>query len=195
MERLVTMSAPVVFLGPCTELPYAPSNVRISEITATSVHISWHYDGPPSEAVEFVIQYKPKLAVSQDYSEITGLKTNYYTVQNLSSFTEYEFYVVAVSAIGRGLASTATFVTTGETGTAKTLTRLPLSDHQLAQFCVTPTNSLSLNLLTLPLLADPSFGGPSKYSGSHDPSSTQFVFVDLAPSLFSFSFQFSSLVS
>ena len=98
------------------ELPYAPSNVRISEITATSVHISWHYDGPPSEAVEFVIQYKPKLAPTSDHSEVVGLKTNYYTVQNLNPFTEYEFYVVAVSAIGRGLASTATFVTTGETG-------------------------------------------------------------------------------
>ena len=57
--------------------------MRISEITATSVHISWHYDGPPSEAVEFVIQYKPKLAPAQDYAEIIGLKTNYYTVQNL----------------------------------------------------------------------------------------------------------------
>ena len=99
-----------------TELPYAPSNVRISEITATSVHISWHYDGPPSEAVEFVIQYKPKLAAASDHSEVVGLKTNYYTVQGLNPFTEYEFYVVAVSAIGRGLASTATFVTTGETG-------------------------------------------------------------------------------
>ena len=103
-------------LGVVVELPYAPSNVRISEITATSVHISWHYDGPPSEAVEFVIQYKPKLSTTQDFSEIPGLKTNYYTVQHLNPYTEYEFYVVAVSAIGRGLASTATFVTTGETG-------------------------------------------------------------------------------
>jgi hypothetical protein len=80
------------------------------------VHISWHYDGPPSEAVEFVIQYKPKLAAASEPSEVVGLKTNYYTVQGLNPFTEYEFYVVAVSAIGRGLASTATFVTTGETG-------------------------------------------------------------------------------
>ncbi len=80
------------------------------------MHISWHYDGPPSEAVEFVIQYKPKLAAASEHSEVVGLKTNYYTVQGLNPFTEYEFYVVAVSAIGRGLASTATFVTTGETG-------------------------------------------------------------------------------
>lgn len=100
------------------DLPYAPSNVRISEITATSVHISWHYDGPPSEAVEFVIQYKPKLAPGADYAEVVGLKTNYYTVQSLNPFTEYEFYVIAVSGIGRGLASTAVFVTTGETGNA-----------------------------------------------------------------------------
>lgn len=112
------------------ELPYAPSNVRISEITANSVHISWHYDGPPSEAVEFVIQYKPKLAPASDHLEVVGLKTNYYTVQGLYPFTEYEFYVVAVSAIGRGLASTATFVTTGETepGTApKNVQVRPLS--------------------------------------------------------------------
>lgn len=113
---LLFLLADLAVNGFSLELPYAPSNVRISEITATSVHISWHYDGPPSEAVEFVIQYKPKLAPTSDQSEVVGLKTNYYTVQNLNPFTEYEFYVVAVSAIGRGLASTATFVTTGETG-------------------------------------------------------------------------------
>ena len=95
------------------------------------MHISWHYDGPPSEAVEFVIQYKAKqlAAHSGDYSEIVGLKTNYYTVQHLGPFTEYEFVVLAVSAIGRGLPSTATFVTTGETGNSKTLISPILSTY------------------------------------------------------------------
>ena len=90
--------------------------MRISEIKATSVHISWHYDGPPSEAAEFVIRYKRKLAPAHDYTEIIGLKTNDCTVQGLSSSTEYEFHVVAVNAVSRGLFGTAAFVTTGETG-------------------------------------------------------------------------------
>lgn len=163
--------------------------MRISEITANSVHISWHYDGPPSEAVEFVIQYKPKLA--SDHLEVVGLKTNYYTVQALYPFTEYEFYVVAVSAIGRGLASTATFVTTGETGifilcsfsfdylnsqnsvgVCESTIEINLSTwceslinriSKISRFlCVCVCVCAFTDLLLIDFEADPTYGGPSK---------------------------------
>ena len=95
------------------EPPSAPSNIKISEITNTSVLISWVYDGPNAEEVDFKVSYKPKLANDQDGSEISGLKTNYYTVKNLNPFTEYELNVVAENYGGR-TASTVSFVKTEE---------------------------------------------------------------------------------
>lgn len=99
-------------------LPGPPTNVRVSEITATSVRLTWSYTGA-EELQYYVIQYKPKYA-NQAYSEISGIITMYYTVRNLSPYTEYELFVIAVNNIGRGPPSTPAIVTTGETepGTA-----------------------------------------------------------------------------
>ena len=44
-----------------------------------------------------------------------------YTVRSLSPYTEYDMYVIAVNAIGRGPPSTSIVVTTGETGNVFTL--------------------------------------------------------------------------
>ena len=95
-------------------LPRPPTNVRISDVTPTSVRLSWSYDIGAENIVYFVIQYKPKNA-NQELSEISGITTFFYIVGSLTPYTEYEFYVVAVNAIGRGQASTPAFVTTGET--------------------------------------------------------------------------------
>ncbi|XP_074033779.1 tyrosine-protein phosphatase Lar isoform X2 [Leptinotarsa decemlineata] len=99
-------------------LPGPPTNVKISEITATSVRLTWSYNGP-EELQYYVIQFKPKYA-NQAYSEISGIITMYYSVRNLSPYTEYEMYVIAVNNIGRGPPSAPAAVTTGETepGTA-----------------------------------------------------------------------------
>jgi len=88
--------------------------VRVSEITATSVRLTWSYTGA-EDLQYYVIQYKPKYA-NQAYSEISGIITMYYTVRNLSPYTEYELFVIAVNNIGRGPPSTPAVVTTGETG-------------------------------------------------------------------------------
>lgn len=48
-------------IKPQTALPTAPTDVIISEVTATSVRLEWSYKGP--EDLQFyVIQYKPKHA-------------------------------------------------------------------------------------------------------------------------------------
>ena len=86
----------------------------MSEITATSVRLTWSYNGP-EDLQYYVIQFKPKYA-NQAYSEISGIITMYYTIRSLSPYTEYEMYVIAVNNIGRGPPSAPTFVTTGETG-------------------------------------------------------------------------------
>lgn len=95
-------------------LPGPPTEVRPSEITATTVRLTWTYSGP-EEPQYYVIQYKPKYA-NQAFSEISGVITQYYSVTNLSPYTEYEMYVIAVNNIGRGPPSAPAVITTGETG-------------------------------------------------------------------------------
>ncbi|XP_030241630.1 tyrosine-protein phosphatase Lar isoform X5 [Drosophila navojoa] len=94
-------------------LPTAPTDVQISEVTATSVRLEWSYKGP-EDLQYYVIQYKPKNA-NQAFSEISGIITMYYVVRALSPYTEYEFYVIAVNNIGRGPPSAPATCTTGET--------------------------------------------------------------------------------
>ncbi|XP_051859128.1 tyrosine-protein phosphatase Lar isoform X1 [Drosophila sulfurigaster albostrigata] len=93
-------------------LPTAPTDVRISEVTATSVRLEWSYKGP-EDLQYYVIQYKPKNA-NQAFSEISGIITMFYVVRALSPYTEYEFYVIAVNNIGRGPPSTPATCTTGD---------------------------------------------------------------------------------
>uniref|UniRef100_T1JIN9 protein-tyrosine-phosphatase n=1 Tax=Strigamia maritima TaxID=126957 RepID=T1JIN9_STRMM len=95
-------------------LPRPPTNLRLSEVTATSVRLTWSYDIGAESINYYVVQYKPKLS-NQEFSEISGITTMHYTVSDLSAYTEYEFYVIAVNSIGRGTPSTPAVVTTGET--------------------------------------------------------------------------------
>ncbi|XP_043511829.1 tyrosine-protein phosphatase Lar-like [Frieseomelitta varia] len=94
-------------------LPSAPENVQVSDITATSVKLTWYYKNP-EEVQYYVIQHKPK-HVQQAEAEISGITTMYYHVRSLSPYTEYELTVTAVNAIGRSPASAPVTVTTGET--------------------------------------------------------------------------------
>jgi len=89
--------------------------VRISDVTPTSVRLSWSYPGNPAEVQYYVLQYKPKLA-SWDYKEISGAITTFYDIRGLTPFTDYEFVVLAVNNVGRGDKSRAVVATTGETG-------------------------------------------------------------------------------
>ncbi|XP_067620712.1 tyrosine-protein phosphatase Lar isoform X4 [Eurosta solidaginis] len=93
-------------------LPAAPTDVQISEVTATSVRLEWSYKGP-EDLQYYVIQYKPKNA-NQAFSEISGIITMFYVVRALSPYTEYEFYVIAVNTIGRGPPSKPETCTTGD---------------------------------------------------------------------------------
>ncbi|XP_059098877.1 tyrosine-protein phosphatase Lar-like isoform X3 [Tigriopus californicus] len=95
-------------------LPRPPSKVKISEVTPTSVRLSWSYPGSPTEVQYYVIQYKPKLA-SWDYKEISGAITTFYDIRGLTPYTEYEFVVLAVNNVGRGDKSMPVVTTTGET--------------------------------------------------------------------------------
>lgn len=95
-------------------LPRPPTNVRVSDVTATSVRLAWSYDIGSDMIQYYVVQYKPRSA-TQEYSELSGITTMYYTIRDLSPFTEYEFHVIAVNNIGRGGPSTPAIISTGET--------------------------------------------------------------------------------
>ncbi len=95
-------------------LPRPPIDLEVSEVTPTSVRLSWSYPGRPTEVQYYVIQYKPKLA-SWDYKEISGAITTFYDIRGLTPYTEYEFVVLGVNNVGRGDKSTSVVATTGET--------------------------------------------------------------------------------
>ncbi|XP_077498926.1 tyrosine-protein phosphatase Lar isoform X3 [Amblyomma americanum] len=96
-------------------LPRSPSNLAVSDVTATSVRLSWTYEGSGSDNIRYyVVQYKPRQA-NREYSETSGITTPFHHVRDLSPYTEYEFYVIAVNDLGRGSPSVPVTVTTGET--------------------------------------------------------------------------------
>lgn len=99
-------------------LPRPPTNVRISDISPTTVKLTWSYDFGSENIIYFVIQFKAKNSKTlkqEALSEISGITTYFYVVSGLTPYTEYEFYVIAVNAIGRGPPSTGITATTGET--------------------------------------------------------------------------------
>uniref|UniRef100_L7M5R8 protein-tyrosine-phosphatase n=1 Tax=Rhipicephalus pulchellus TaxID=72859 RepID=L7M5R8_RHIPC len=96
-------------------LPRSPTNLAVSDVTATSVRLSWSYEGSGSDNIRYyVVQYKPRQA-NREYSETSGITMPYHHVRDLSPYTEYEFYVIAVNDLGRGSPSVPVTVTTGET--------------------------------------------------------------------------------
>ena len=84
-------------------------------MTATSVKLIWNSGN--SEPIEsYIIQYKRKYTPGALYEEIADVPSTAFAVSGLDAYTVYEFRVVAVNNIGRGMPSNAVDVTTGELG-------------------------------------------------------------------------------
>ncbi|XP_035710661.1 tyrosine-protein phosphatase Lar isoform X4 [Folsomia candida] len=115
-------------------LPKPPSKVRISDVTASSVRLTWSYESNEQEDVTYyVIQYKPKFS-NQDYAEISGVLNQDHMITSLNPYTEYEFNVVAFNKVGRGEASPPIDATTGETrpkSAPRDVNARPLSSSQM----------------------------------------------------------------
>jgi receptor-type tyrosine-protein phosphatase F len=95
-------------------LPGPPVDVTISDVTATSIRLSWSH--PERDDIRYYnIEYRTR---GSEYSleTINGIHTLYYTVRGLSPYTEYEFLVTANNDVGRGPPSSPATITTGETG-------------------------------------------------------------------------------
>ncbi len=88
----------------------------MSDVSPSTVSLSWN-SGNIDPVSFYVIQYRQKFsAPGIDFMEIEDILTTEYTVLGLSAHTTYEFRVIAVNSIGRGLPSSPTDVTTGELG-------------------------------------------------------------------------------
>ena len=108
----------VLFVHP-TALPTPPSRLTISEVTATSVKLSWQPSSTHAgaeQAESYIIQYKRKYGTGTTYDEISDITGSEYIVHGLSAYTVYEFHVVAVNNIGRSNPTPPVDVTTGELG-------------------------------------------------------------------------------
>ena len=95
-------------------LPSLPRNIRISDVTDTSVTLSWD-SGDIGFIVRYVIRYKAK-DESHDYEQIVSGDHTEYTVQGLRPHTLYEFRVQAANYFSVG-APIEVEVTTAERGT------------------------------------------------------------------------------
>ncbi|KAK7884142.1 hypothetical protein WMY93_027265, partial [Mugilogobius chulae] len=82
-------------------LPQAPTGLTVTETTATSVTLSWD-SGNPDPVLYYVIQYQARGSV-QGFQEVDGVASTRYSIGGLSPFSEYDFQVLAVNNVGRGL--------------------------------------------------------------------------------------------
>lgn len=122
-------------------LPRPPTTVRISDVSPTSVKLTWTYDIGSENIIYYVIQYKAKNS-KQDYTEISGITTYFHVLGGLTPYTEYEFLVIAVNAIGRGPPSPALFATTGETVDDATSRKLGSAPRNVQARPLSSTNIL-----------------------------------------------------
>ncbi|XP_019386828.1 PREDICTED: receptor-type tyrosine-protein phosphatase F isoform X7 [Crocodylus porosus] len=93
-------------------LPKPPSDLLVTETTATSVTLTWD-SGNLEPILFYVIQYKPR-SWEGPFQEVDGVATTRYSIGGLSPFSEYEFRVLAVNNIGRGPPSELVEARTGE---------------------------------------------------------------------------------
>lgn len=97
-------------------LPKPPTSVLISDVSPSTVRLSWN-SGNIDPIGSYVVQYRQKFSgPGIDFTEIENIPATEHTIRGLSAHASYEFRVIAVNSIGRGLPSTPTDVTTGELG-------------------------------------------------------------------------------
>ncbi|XP_060723840.1 protein tyrosine phosphatase receptor type Fa isoform X7 [Tachysurus vachellii] len=94
-------------------LPRPPISLMVTETTATSVTLTWD-SGNPEPVSYYVIQYRAKHSDNGGFQEVDGVASTRYSIGGLSPFSPYEFRVMAVNNVGRGLPSTSVETRTGE---------------------------------------------------------------------------------
>lgn len=117
-------------------MPKAPTNLQTSNVSATSVRLSWlaAVDDTSSAIESYVIQYRRKHAPGTIYDEVTDIVGTKFVLTGLNAYTTYEMRVIAVNNIGRGLPSAFVDVSTGEmlpTGAPQNFTAIGVSSTSI----------------------------------------------------------------
>ncbi|CAH1774763.1 unnamed protein product [Owenia fusiformis] len=92
-------------------MPNPPTSLHSSDVTPNSVKLTWH-PGNVEPIESYIVQYKRH--GEDSYSEIPNIRGREYVVQGLEAYTKYDFRVVAVNNVGRGLPSIPRDEITGE---------------------------------------------------------------------------------
>ncbi|ELT87712.1 hypothetical protein CAPTEDRAFT_137729, partial [Capitella teleta] len=95
------------------DLPETPVNVTISEVTATSVKLTWSsHNVDPTESYSII--YRQRFGLGSDSVYRANVQRPEFTANGLSASTQYEFRVSAVNKYGRGEPSESVHVMTVE---------------------------------------------------------------------------------
>lgn len=95
-------------------LPKPPTSLVVTDVTATSLKLTWS-SGNIDPIESYIVQYKPKYNQDTTFEE-NSVEDNEYTATGLGAYTLYEFRVVAINNIGRGMPSSSVDIQTGQLG-------------------------------------------------------------------------------
>jgi chitodextrinase len=96
--------------GGCTVIPSVPTGLAASNVTSSSVSLSWN---PSTAGSSCTIQYR----VFQDGTQVTMVSGTSVTISGLASSTTYRFSVAAIDQAGSSAPSGQITVTTAAGGT------------------------------------------------------------------------------
>ncbi|XP_053394772.1 tyrosine-protein phosphatase Lar-like isoform X3 [Mercenaria mercenaria] len=92
-------------------LPNPPVKLTASEITPSSLKLSWKPGN--QDDISYIVQYKAKQHPG-DFHEIKSVKKTEYTIEKMEAYQHYELRAIAVTKSGRSSPSASLEVVTGE---------------------------------------------------------------------------------
>ncbi|KAG9509735.1 Tyrosine-protein phosphatase Lar, partial [Fragariocoptes setiger] len=94
-------------------LPAPPYNLTSQDVTHNSIRLSWSHTNAQDSSISYILRYRPRgNNDDNDFTEVPGITTSYYTISDLSPFTTYELIVQALNPVGRSQPSKSISVTT-----------------------------------------------------------------------------------
>ncbi|MHB8840883.1 MAG: Ig-like domain-containing protein [Candidatus Aquicultor sp.] len=135
--------------------PDAPTNTVATAMSPTSVKVTWDTPADNVDVAKYSLSYKPTSGSTQT---VSGISTNSYTINGLTSDTTYTCSVVAYDAAGNAS-------NPGAAASAKTYPNVPTGSGTNVQVTVgiidlTFTKITQPGTTTVVTITDPPYGGP-----------------------------------
>lgn len=94
-------------------LPNPPVKLSASEITASSLKLSWNPGN--KDDLSYIVEYKAKQDSGQ-FKQLTGIQKTEISIENMEPYRHYELRAIAVTNSGRSPPSAPLEIVTGEIG-------------------------------------------------------------------------------